>query len=137
MNSNSLDKQMNGSRIYNPNMNFGCWLLLTSISLADGNGRWSKTFVLNYVQTLVKFRCLMKNVGFILMTLIKLYYIYSIYYSMKLFHKKLILNNITKISFQMEIKKNESAIMFEKNERMRLETAVTSTTSSLLDMEDR
>ena len=37
----------------------------------------------------------------------------------------------------MEIKKNESAIMFEKNERMRLETAVTSTTSTLLDMEDR
>ena len=51
--------------------------------------------------------------------------------------EKLILNNITKISFQMEIKKNESAIMFEKNERMRLETAVTSTTSTLLDMEDR
>ena len=37
----------------------------------------------------------------------------------------------------MEIKKNESAILFEKNERMRLENAVTSATNQLLDVEER
>ena len=37
----------------------------------------------------------------------------------------------------MEIKKNESAIMFEKNERMRLETAVTGATNQLFDVEER
>ena len=37
----------------------------------------------------------------------------------------------------MEIKKNESAILFEKNERMRLENAVTGATNQLLDVEER
>lgn len=37
----------------------------------------------------------------------------------------------------MEIKKNESAILFEKNERMRLENAVTTVTNQLLDVEER
>ena len=37
----------------------------------------------------------------------------------------------------MEIKKNESAILFEKNERMRLENAVASATNQLLDVEER
>ena len=37
----------------------------------------------------------------------------------------------------MEIKKNESAIVFERNERMRLETSVTSATSKLFDIEER
>ena len=37
----------------------------------------------------------------------------------------------------MELKKNESAIMVERNERMRLDTAVTDTTSKLFDIEER
>ena len=44
---------------------------------------------------------------------------------------------VLSISLQMELKKNESAVMVERNERMRLEAAVTNSTVKLVDLEER
>ena len=41
------------------------------------------------------------------------------------------------LHFQMEIKKTESAVMIERNERMRLEAAVTAATTTLFDVDER